>query len=238
MAQADFPSNSIHNKSPITTDKKVPQPSAVSETASEPRQVKKVVTGTVVHKPKPLGKRFKEMFVHDGGSFAEELAKNVIEPMIKDMALSIVVQIGDGIKRGFEDMIFGPDENGRRRSNAISHGTGRPINYNRFSSPTTIRRPEGGRPSDRNERIRPSNRVKNLVVTTRKEGDDVIEELEAMIDSDIGYCTVGDYYAAMGESSTSTDEEWGWVSLRAARVVKLDHDEFVIEMPRPRPIGT
>lgn len=234
MAQAEFPGNSISNN-PITADKKVPDPAATSETVSEPKQVKKVITGAVTERKKTLGDKFKDMFVHDGGDFAEELVKTVVKPMIKDMALSIVVQIGDGMKRGFEDMIFGPDENGRRRSSTTSFGNGRPVNYNRFSSPTTIRRDD--RAPLRGEVVHRSNRVRNLIVTTRQEGDDVIEELEAMMEQ-VKYCTVADYYSAMGESSTSTDHEWGWVSLRAARVEKVSPDEFAIVMPRPRPIET
>lgn len=230
----DFPSNSISAR---TAEKAPDQEPAETQTPSEPTRAKKVVTGKVSEKKKTLGKRFKEMFLHDGGNFAEHIAEKVIVPMVKDMALSIATQMVDGFRQGVEEMLFGPDGKGDRRRTS-SYDQNRPrINYSRISSSTRVSRSED-RPS-RNDRDRRSNRVKEIIVETRDEGDAVLEELEAIIDSEVGHCTVGDFYAACGESTVSTDEDWGWTDLRSARVVDCDprsrnSQEFLIVMPRPR----
>lgn len=239
VTMEDFPGNSNAARKP---DPEPQVPENVTElkvaAASEPKKVRKVADGKV--SKKPLGQKFKAMFVHDGGSFAEHLIEDVIVPMAKDMALSLVVQIGDGIKRGFEDMIFGPDETGRRRSSTTTiYGNNRPqVNYQRISSPTTIRPGVSNRHGARQAVDRRANHVKHIVLHTRDEGDDVLEELEAMIDSTSKhFCTVADYYSAMGyEDITSIDHEWGWTTLLSARVRQQDDGMYFIDMPRPRPI--
>lgn len=230
----EFPGNSINSR---IDDKQDPEqvPEKASMT-SESKKVKKVVTGKVTENKPTLGKRFKNMFIHDGGNFAEHVVEKVVVPMVKDMALSIATQMVDGFRQGVEEMLFGPD--GReKRSRTTSYGTGRPVvNYTRYSSSSTVRRSERDR--DRGENNRRSNRVKEIIVESREDGDAVLEELDAIIDSQVGHCTVGDFYAACGESTVSTDEEWGWTDLSNARVSKISRDEYLITMPRPRAIDS
>jgi hypothetical protein len=232
----DFPGNS-HTAKRIE-EKNDPEEAPVeSKATSGPRQVKKVVTGKVAENKPTIGNRFKKMFLHDGGNFAEDIAQRVVVPMFKDMALSIATQMVDGFRQGVEEMLFGPDGAKDRRARTTNYGTGRPrINYTEYSSRSTVRRSSDPIRRDREDRGRRSNRVKEIIVESREDGDLVIEELEAIIDGDIGHCTVGDFYAACGESTVSTDEEWGWTSLRDARVRKIDRDEYLIVMPTPRPI--
>lgn len=236
----DFPGNSHTSRIEEKKEPAAESESAKTETPSEPKQVKKVVSGKVSQRPKSLGKRFKDMFVSDSSNFAEHVVENVVVPMVKDMALSIATQMVDGFRQGVEEMLFGPDGK-ERRQRSTSYGTGRPVvNYTRYSSTSSVRRSSSDRERDRparGEAIRRSNRVKEIIVETREDGDAVLEELDAIIDNpNVGHCTVGDFYAACGESTRSTDEEWGWTDLSQARVRKLDEDEFLIVMPRPRPI--
>jgi hypothetical protein len=232
----DFPGNS-HSARIEQSNPTAPEPDA-TVTPSETKVVKKVVTGKVTQNKETLGKKFKRMFLHDGGNFAEHIVEKVVVPTIKDMALSIATQAVDGIRQGVEEALFGPEGSGRRRT--TSYGTGRPVvNYTRYSSSSTVRRTERDRDRDSyRDRPRRSNRVKEIIVETREDGDAVLEELDALIDGEVGYCTVGDFYAACGESTTAQDEEWGWKDLSQARVHKLGRDEYLISMPRPRPIET
>jgi hypothetical protein len=233
----DFPGNS-HTAARIEEEKASEQVPENTPTTSEPKKVKKVVTGKVTENKPTLGKRFKNMFVHDGGNFAEHVVEKVVVPMVKDMALSIATQMVDGFRQGVEEMLFGPDAKDRR-GRTTSYGTGRPVvNYTRYSSTSSVRRSSdrSERDRDRDGSSRRSNRVREIIVESREDGDAVLEELDAIIDSSVGHCTVGDFYAACGERTVSTDEEWGWTDLRDARVSKLGRDEFLISMPRPRPI--
>lgn len=233
----DFPgnSNAARNPEPPKIPDNVTELKPVAD--SDQKKVRKIAEGKV--KKKPLSHQFKQMFVHDGGDFIEHLVEDVVVPMAKNMALSLVVQIGDGIKRGFEDMIFGPDENGRRRSSSSSSYTHRPpVNYQRMSSPTTVRPGGSNRYGARHEVDRRSNRVRHFALHTRAEGDDVIDELLDKINR-MGHCTVGDYYDALGlDDITSTDHEWGWTTLAAARVRSDGDGEYYVDLPRPRPIDT
>lgn len=231
----DFPGNSHTARQNQNTPEQEP---AKTETTSETRQVKKVVSGKVTKRDEPLGKRFKKMFISGSDNFAEHLLENVIVPRMKDMALGITGQMVDAFRQGVEEMLFGPNGRSDQRR-TTSYGTGRPtrINYSSYSATSTVRRSTDRPERDRGPIIRRSNRVKEIIVESREDGDAVIEELDAMIDS-IGHCTVGDFYAAVGEGTRSTDEEWGWTSLKEARVHQIDREgrEFLISMPSPRPI--
>jgi hypothetical protein len=219
----EFPGNA-HAQQRIT-ENKAPEP-AKSEEASEP---KKVINGKVTTRNKPLGTRLKNMFLNEGAGFGEHLVENVVVPMIKDMALSIVTQIGDGLRQGVEGALFGADRV-RPRPRSTGYGPTR-VNYNNISRSST-RRPED-RPPYRREAVRRSNRVEDVIVESREAGDMVIEELNAKID-DFGHCTVADFYSCVNIVPQSTDNDWGWSDIREARVHRLSPDEFVITMPRPR----
>jgi hypothetical protein len=208
----------------------------VAESGDAPqKQVKKVVTGTVRQRRKPLGTRLKEMFANeDGDTFAQYLVDNVIVPMAKDMVLSVITQTADGIRGGIEERLFGSSQQSRTRT--TSYGTGRPVvNYTRYSSSST------NRPSARTTAptpritVRRSNKVQEVILESRGEGESVIEELQAKID-DFGHCTVGDFYASVGITPRSTDESWGWDMPdfdQQARVRRLGEGEYLMLMPRP-----
>lgn len=226
---SEFPGNSH------ATRRNETQEPVKSEATSEPKEVKKVVSGKVTERPKPIGKRLKTMFINDGGGFVDHLIDTIVVPMAKDMLLTVVKQVGDGLASGFEEMIYGPSENGRRRSPLNRGPSGRTvINYNHVASSNTRR--SADRPPYSRSVSRRSNDVKDLIVESRATGEMVIEELEAMIDADGsgGYCTVGDYYSIMDLVPVSTDQEWGWTDLREARVNRVSENEFLISMPRPK----
>lgn len=233
----DFPGNS--HTSRMTEKKDQAQEPEKSKTTSGTKKVEKVVTGRVTQREKKVGARLKDMFIQDGGNFGAFLVEKVIVPMAKDMILSVIEQTANGFRQGLEEKLFGPDENGRR-SRTTSYGASRaPVNYTRYStSSSTIRRGDTStRPSYHRSpsAVRRSNNVKEFIVETREDGDLVLEELDAVIET-VGHCTVGDFYSTMGENTTSTDEGWGWTDLSGARVSKLSADEYLITMPRPRPI--
>ncbi|QEQ93916.1 hypothetical protein SEA_KARDASHIAN_51 [Streptomyces phage Kardashian] len=198
----------------------------------EPKQVRKVVTGTVRQRRKPLGTRLKEMFAsEDGDTFGHYLVENVVVPMMKDMVLSVITQTADGIRGGIEERLFGSSTQSRTRT--TSYGTGRPVvNYTRYSSSSTNR--PSSRPSTHAPRItvRRSNKIQDIILGTREDGEDVLDELKDKVDG-FGHCTVGDLYTAVGITPTSTDHGWGWDDLDQARVRRLATDEYLLVMPRP-----
>jgi hypothetical protein len=210
------------------------------KTADQPDgTVKKVVSGNVVKKRKPLGVQFKEMFASkDEQSFIDYLLNDVAVPMVQEMMINMVGQTLDGIKNGIEDRITGGSSQSRT-SRTTSYGTGRPVvNYNAQYRSSNIR---SGRPTARatapapRVTIRRSNRVQDIFLETREDGMDVLDELRDKI-SGFGHCTVGDLYQAVGETPVNTDHEWGWDDLDEARVRRIATGEFQLVVPRPIPI--
>lgn len=205
----------------------------VSETPDSdeaPKQVKKVVTGTVRQRRKPLGTRLKEMFASENGdSFGQYLVDNVVVPMMKDMVLSVITQTADGIRGGIEERLFGASTQERTRT--TSYGTGRPVvNYTRYSSSSTNRPSGRSTPPAPRITVRRSNKVQDIILGTREDGEDVLDELRDKVDG-FGHCTVGDLYTAVGITPTSTDHSWGWDNLDQARVRRLATDEYLLVMP-------
>jgi len=227
----DFPGNS--HTARIQKDNTVKAEG--SEKIVEPTPIdKKLVKGKVKEKPKTLGGKMKDLFIADGVDITEHLYEKVVKPKVQETAIAILDQVFDAFKDGFREVITG----GRRPSGGYSSSSSRPprTQYNRIR-PSVVIRGERDRFSDRPPMpIRRSNRVRELMIENQADGEAVIETLEAMIDSDIRHCTVGDYYELMGEDVVSTDHEWGWTDLRNARVRYIADGEYLMVMPQPRPI--
>jgi hypothetical protein len=197
------------------------------------KQVKKVVNGKVTTRRKPLGEQFRNMFASkDEQSFIDYLINDVAVPMAQELMITMVEQTMDGIKNGIGNRISGTTGH-RSTSRTTSYGTGRPvINYNaqyRSTPARTVVR--SGAPAPRMT-IRRSNRVQDIFLESREDGLDVLDELKDKI-AGFGHCTVGDLYAAVGETPKSTDQEWGWDDLEEARVRRLATGEFQLVLPRP-----
>lgn len=237
----EFPGNSHATK---INQKQDPEKKPDASPVTGKKNLEKVISGKTTDKPKSLSKRMKCMFLAEGTNFGEHVVENVVIPMFKDMAYSIAAQIGEGIKRGVEEAIFGPDEKGRRprTTGYVPGGRRREVNYTTYSSRSTIRR-DDDRPRYRSERDRgydrrrPAKELRQVILDSRHDGELVLEHLQAVIDdTDISYCTIGDYYSLVGENVRPIDEQWGWDDIRDARVRQIDRDEYEIVFPDPRPI--
>lgn len=221
----DFPGNSHTSKI------KEPDPEK-SEASERPKKLDPVVTGKVTLRRKTLGARFKEMFVSDGGNFVDFLIETVVVPAVKEMLASAVRETTEGFRQGIEERLY---PGGRPSSRTTRPGnTSGPVNYTRYNTGATSssRRDVISR---QNRHVRRSNAIEDIIVGTREGGDRVLENLNALVD-DLGHCTVGDLYDLVGEKPRSTDESWGWYDLSRARVLKVSHNEFLINMPEPEPI--
>jgi len=206
-----------------------------TETPENDGRVKKVVSGNVVKKRKPLGVQFKEMFASEGEqTFLDYLINDVGIPMVQETIITITSTVLDGFKTGIEERITG-GRSESRSTRTTSYGTGRRVDYNaQYRSPVTRPGVRISAPAPRMT-IRRSNRVEDIFLETREDGLDVIEELQGKIDG-FGHCTVADLYACVGVDIKTTDEAWGWDSLEDARVRRLATGQFQLVVPRPIPI--
>lgn len=220
----DFPGNS-HTSRIVQPEK--------SEETPEPEKIKKVVTGKVTTRKKPLGARLKEMFVSDGGSFVDYLVESVVIPTIKELVITTITQTATGFQQGIEQRLFG--EVRSRPTTIINRpgGSSGPVAYNRYSAGHSVQT-RNGTPVYQAPRRR-SNAIEDVIFQTRNDADAVLETLDCLID-DQKFCTVNDYYDLVGIRTQSTDADWGWYDLGRARVNQLAKDQFLISMPRPREI--
>jgi hypothetical protein len=232
--QEEFPGNSNKERvSPPEPEKPAEASDAVVKDKPEP-----ITKGKVGLRKKPLGLRFKEMFAEDGRSYAEDIVKSIVVPMLKETLDSVISQTVDNFKRGVQQAIFG---DAPRPSSAIRSTVRAPYDYNKISTSSTttsIRRAAGGFSS--RAPVRRSNVIKEVFLDDKPTAQAVLEELEAMCDS-IGHVTVGDYYNLVQVPITPTDESWGWDrrTLNQAHVIVVNESgrrEFMINLPRPLPI--
>lgn len=207
----EFPSNSL-----------APKPAAAEK--AEEKHVQKVVTGNVIRKKKPLGKRFREMFLGDDSQgVVEYVFADVLVPALKDM-------VTDAVSQGMERMIFGETRANNRRSKPSGGGAfGSPnrVAYDRYSS-NNQRRDE--RPSGRKR----GHDFDHVILSSRAEAQDVINSLADIIDK-YEAVSVKDLYEMVGETYHFTDEKWGWVSMEGAMVRRVSIG-YLLDMPKPEPI--
>lgn len=217
----DLPSNSQKVNSVISE----PESPAENDTSGS----KKVIQGVAVRQKRSIGARLKDMFIEDGGDFADQLVKEVVIPKAKEIVLTVIDQTQLGIKQMVEQAMFGQI---RTHNRPTSYGTGRPTNYNGMSTSIIRPRVENG---GHIRRTRRSNVIDDVVVSSLEEGELILEELDAKIDG-MRHCTVADLYELAGIEPTGTDDAWGWTNLDRARVRLIGPNRYLIVVPRPQPI--
>ena len=222
MDEGEFPANSRTKK-----------PRPPNEATEEKVVIEKVVTGDVIRRKKPLGKRFLSLFVSgDGKSVWQYVMFDVLIPAAKDV-------FADAVSQGVERMIFGESRSASRRTGSRpekSHGGY--VSYNRYSS--TSRTPPWQRESNRDEprnlsrRARAAHNFDEIILPTRGEAEEVIDQIEGLI-TKYNQASVSDMYSLVGITGDFTDEEWGWTELRGAGVRRVTGG-YLLVLPRPEPI--
>ena len=209
---------------PNSHTKKEGRPERSREKApSEKKEVARITTGKVTLRKKPLYKKFIEAFKpEDNRGFAEYTLLEVLVPSIKDA-------IADAGTSAIENAL-GTSPNRRRRRS----GGGGYTSYNRMGAA----RPRGRRDRDDDDDRRPRNDargpsdLREVIVDSRAQADEVIDTMIEMI-SKYEVVTVRDLLSMVGEQHSFTDEDWGWTSLRGARVHRIGRDGYLLDLPRP-----
>lgn len=218
--ESEFPSNSSSTKA--ETAEKVAKP--------EPKKIEKVIQGDVVRRKKPLGARFKDVFV--GGEARgvwNYVTMDVMVPAAKDM-------FADAVSQGVERMIFGESRStGRRSGQRNTGGSNGFVSYNRYApnnGPNSGRREEPRNNVSR--RSRSQFNFDEIVVPTRVEAEEVIDRLFDLV-SRYESATVADLYELVGVSGNYTDEKYGWGGndcLRGAGVTRITNG-YLLDLPKP-----
>lgn len=194
----------------------------------EPKEEKpalQLVKGPVIRRKKPLGVRFQEMLLGgDTKGVFEYVMNDVLVPAFKDM-------VSDAVRESIDRMMFGESRGNRRsssRSGGFTNGSTQ-INYNRYSGP---KRDE--RHSSLSRIARASHNFDDIIMSTRAEAENVIEELRNIVE-EYGQASVRHLYELVDEDAHSTDEKWGWFDLRHANVSRVSNG-YRLNLPRTHPL--
>jgi hypothetical protein len=207
----NFPSNSL-------------SPKAINDEKPEEKVVKKITSGNATRRKKPLGFRFREMFLGDDSQgVLEYVFGEVLVPALKDM-------VTDAVSQGIERMIFGETRPSNRRHTSSGSGTfgsTSRVRYDKYSSN------RDDRPSNR--RARDSKRIDDVVLDSRADAMNVVGTLVGYV-TKYGQTSVRDLYELVGEPFHHTDEKWGWTDLESAGVRRVGHDSYLIVLPEIEPL--
>jgi len=200
----------------VTEKVKAPKDESDRETKLE-----KVVSGEVVTRKKPLGKRVKELFL--GGEFksaGQYLAAEVLLPAFRNLLV-------DATTKGVERVVYGDSSLARGRapsgySPKVTYNT--PINrgYSR-NEMTRANLP------DQPSRPRPRNDGTELILASRSDAEMVLERLQDVIDR-YQVASLADLHELAGIPTTYLDNKLGWESLRFAEIRQV-REGYLLDLP-------
>lgn len=213
----DFPTNSNKSKE-LKND--IPE-----------KKVEKVIEGKVIQQKKPFGRKIKEtFFAGDSESVWDYILSDVFIPAAKDT-------ISDAVSGAIERILWGEE---RSRTRRRSTGRGQTYvdyqNRYRYGYSNTSRRESRPpwEPSERRSlqsRSRSSNDIRELILDTRVEAEDVIEALFDLVEK-YETATVADLYDLLGIVPSHTDNKWGWVDVRDFEVRRV-RQGYLLVVPKP-----
>lgn len=180
----------------------------------------KVISGVVIERKPGLGSKIRDTFM---GVSAREVGQHVVMDVIVPQLRGMVVDAGIQM---LERTILGES---RQRSSSSSSSSARSsrgsnyVAYNRYS---------GGSMGSESEAINfRSNEVREVIVETRGDAQNVLDELFRHIDR-YNAVSVAYYYELVGITGKFTDHQWGWTNLNASGVSHV-REGYRIELPKP-----
>lgn len=179
------------------------------------QKVEKVISGEVVKRKKPLGQKFKELFISaDAKSVFMYVCSDVLLPAARNM-------IVDASTKGIERMMYGDRAIQRR-----DYGTSSRYSYNRPVDRSALR--SGGSSSSRQSSNMRQSR-EEVILSSRGEADLVIERMNDLIEA-YGQASMADFNELVGFSSSHIDEKWGWRDIRDVEVRQI-REGWLIDLP-------
>lgn len=211
----DYQSNSHKNAEKNTPKKQLPE-----------KKVEKIISGEVVHKKKPLGRRFKEVFF--GGEFsnaARYIAADVLLPALRNLVV-------DSVEMGIKRMVYG-DSMGRRRSTQNEYRPrvqyNNPIARNRDPRDSVYIPDQPPHPYRQNRA-----EANEIIISSREEAMAVLERLMDITDN-YDVASLADLYDLVGLPSSHTDNKWGWTNLANVEIRQV-REGYLLVLPIMEPI--
>jgi hypothetical protein len=192
---------------------------AREDKGAEKVPVEKVITGEVVQRKKPLGRKIAETFKgEDMGSVGSYVLFDVLIPAAKAM-------LSDAVSQGVERLFFGDARRSSSRSSQTSY-----TSYNRMGSGSS--RSDGRR--EVSYRSRAVHDFSEIILSSRGEAENVIDRLGDLIEN-YDVATVNDLYDLVGITGSFTDDKWGWADIRGASATRV-REGYLLNLPKTTPI--
>lgn len=173
------------------------------------RQVAKAKT-----REQRLSKKLRDSFVpEDINDVKTYLIFDTIIPHVKDTILDLI------------NMAFYGESYGGR-SKRRGYYTNERTSYSSYYKSDKDR-------EQRRERSRRSTDIPEIIVSSRMEGQDVLEEMNNLID-EYDQVSVADLNEIVGITGQYTDENFGWFDISSARVKRVGPNEYLLDLPRPK----
>lgn len=209
----EFPGNSRQH----TPSDKKPQ--------EEVAKLEPVVTGKVIKRKKPLGRRIMEtFFTGDGGGVFNYLLKEVLVPAMQDLATDVV-------KQGIERAVYGEVRSPRTNRYNSSSTARTHISYDRYNTRPNPPSPPMRRPVTQPDSIE----IGMVVLDSKVEAQAVAQKLFETVDT-YGCATVANLNELLNQSSVYTDHKYGWTNLDSVQVHRY-RDGWYVDLPRPVDLG-
>jgi len=180
----------------------------------------KVISGVVIERKAGLGSKIRETFM---GVSARETAEHVVMDVLVPQFRGMVADAG---MQMVERLILGESRGRSTSSSSSSSSRVRGSNYVAYN------RYAGGSMGSESEPVHMrSNEVREVIVETRGDAQNVLDELFRHIDR-YNAVSVAYYYELVGITGKFTDHQWGWTNLNASGVSHV-REGYRIELPKP-----
>jgi hypothetical protein len=216
MSTENYPGNSRRAGQPAVNNSAMPP--------NEEPKLEKVITGKVIKRKKPLGRRILDTFFNGDSGVIKYLAQEVLVPAFQTLVTDMVTQ-------GIERAVYGEVRTPRRTGPGGYRGVNRPhVSYDRPS--TIVRSPVSQGPPSRRPLSQPSsNDLDEIILDSDFSAKVIVEKLYEAI-QDYGGVTVANLKELLGETPTYTDHKWGWGE-DAEFQVKRVREGFLLVLPDP-----
>lgn len=154
-----------------------------------------VKSGAVVSTKKPLGQKFKDVFI---GEDINDLKRYIVLDMLIPGAKRMILNI-------MKMMFFGdtePDYYYDHRGNTHTNYT---ASYRGSSYRASSRRRERERRYEGDEKVD----YQNVVLRNRMDAEDVVDQMRERIRR-YGYCSIADLFDLINVTGNYNDNNWGW----------------------------
>lgn len=198
-----YPSNSYSDREPVRKDQK-----------EAPKKIEPVAQGKVRKGRKSLARKiFETLIVEDLRTIESHIIDDILVPEIQKALVETI--------RSSAEMMFGQSSKGRSAYE-------RSPEYTSYSKCSSTQSPVRTRPEARK---RYSGVVDDITLPTKMVAEEALDRMYELLNH-YDCVSVADYYAIVGVTSNYTDNDYGWVDLRGAHVMKVSGG-YILSLPRP-----